>query len=86
MRKIIFKRITFLDLDDDETKKIINNSGLFVFPSGPGLETINQNNNYHNALKGADYVFFDSSYFILLLKLYLSDSFKYPQSARKHGM
>ena len=76
MRKIIFKRITFLDLDNDETKKIINNSGLFVFPSGPGLGTINQNNNYHNALKEADYVFFDSGYFVLLLKLLKNVSVK----------
>ena len=67
MRKIIFKKITFLDLDEDETKKIINNSGLFVFPSGPGLGTINQNNNYHNTLKEADYFFFDFGYFVLLL-------------------
>ena len=75
MRKIIFKKITFLDLDEDESEKIINSGGLFVFPSGPGLETINQNNNYHNALKEADYVFFDSGYFVLLLK-YLSGSFR----------
>ena len=37
MRKIIFKKITFLDLDEDESEKIINSGGLFVFASGPGL-------------------------------------------------
>ena len=76
MREIIFKRIKFLDLNESESKKIINNNGLFVFPSGPGLETINQNNSYHNALKEADYVFFDSGYFVLLLKLLKNVSVK----------
>ena len=69
MRKIIFKKINFIDLDYENFHKIINKKGLFVFPSAPGLASIDEKDNYHDSLKRADYVFFDSGFFVLLLKL-----------------
>ena len=44
--------------------------GLFVFPSGPGLASIDEHDSYYNSLKKADYVFFDSGLFILLLSIF----------------
>ena len=70
MRKITFKGINFLDLKDDQFEKIIQNKGLFVFPSGYGLPSINKKLKYYKSLKKADYVFFDSGFFILLLRLF----------------
>ena len=68
MRKIIFKKIKFVDLQEFELEKLIKKRGLFLFPSGPGLSTIEKNKEYHKALQNADYVFFDSGYFVILLK------------------
>lgn len=42
--------------------------GLFVFPSGPALANINKNKKYLDSLINADFVFFDSSYFVFLLR------------------
>ncbi|MAM17296.1 MAG: hypothetical protein CMC10_08390 [Flavobacteriaceae bacterium] len=69
MKKIIFKKIKFLSLNENEFFKIIKKNGLFVFPSGPGLSSINKDNIYLKALQNSDYVFFDSGYFVLLLNL-----------------
>lgn len=68
MKKILFNKIKFLNIDKDEFDKLILNNGLFVFPSGPGLATIDKDNVYHESLINADYVFFDSGYFVLLLR------------------
>lgn len=70
MRKIIFKKIKFLDIDEKNLKDIIKKRGLFLFPSGPGLSTIEKDKKYHLALQKADFVFFDSGYFVLLLKIF----------------
>lgn len=69
MKKIIFKKINFLNFKASHFLKIINKSGLFVFPSGPGLATIDKNDNYLISLQNSDYVFFDSGYFVLLLRI-----------------
>ena len=68
MNKIKFRNINFLNLEDKDFNKIIKNKGLFVFPSAPGLASINEHINYYESLKNADYVFFDSSFFVLLIR------------------
>ncbi len=70
MRNIIFKKINFLDIEEYEFDKIIKKNGLFVFPSGPGLSTITRDKIYLKSLINSDYVFFDSGYFVLILKLF----------------
>lgn len=69
MKKIIFKKISFLDIKEDEIYKLFKKKGLFVFPSGPGLSTIENEKIYLKSLINADYVFFDSGYFVLLLRI-----------------
>jgi UDP-N-acetyl-D-mannosaminuronic acid transferase (WecB/TagA/CpsF family) len=70
VKKIIFKKINFISFESNEFSKIIQKKGLFVFPSGPGLANIDKDNNYSKSLSGADYVFFDSGYFVLLLRIF----------------
>jgi len=68
--KIIFKDICFTNLKEKNFKKVINQKGLFLFPSGPGLASINNDKNYYNSLRNSDYVFFDSGFFVLLIKFF----------------
>ena len=68
IKKIIFKDIIFNNFDHQNFKKIITKKGLFVFPSGPGLGSINSSKEYFVSLKKADLVFLDSGFFVLLLK------------------
>jgi len=68
IKKIIFKDIIFNNFDHQNFNKIIKKKGLFVFPSGPGLGSINSSKEYFVSLKKADLVFFDSGFFVLLLK------------------
>jgi len=68
--KIKFKGIIFKNFQDKNFKKIIEKKGLFLFPSGPGLSSIEKEIPYLKALKNADYNFFDSGYFVLLLKYF----------------
>ena len=70
MKKIIFKKISFINLNSNKFNDLIIKKGLFVFPSAPGLANIENNSKYYNSLKKADYVFFDSGFFVLLLKLF----------------
>ena len=46
IKKIIFKDIIFNNFDHQNFKKIITKKGLFVFPSGPGLGSINSSKEY----------------------------------------
>lgn len=68
IKKTLFKDIIFNNFDHKSFKKIISRKGLFVFPSGPGIASIDTSKKYYNALKKADYVFHDSGFFVLLLK------------------
>ena len=68
--KVIFKKIAFSNINPNKFKKYILKNGLFVFPSGPGLANIEKSKIYHNSLKKADFVFFDSGFFVLLLKIF----------------
>ena len=70
MKKIIFKEINFLDFKEDQFNQIIKKKGLFVFPSGFGLPSIENDLRYYLSLKKADFVFFDSGFFVLLLKFF----------------
>ena len=69
IKKIIFKNIIFNKFDKKNFKKIILKKGLYTFPSGPGIASIDTSKEYHNSLKKADLVFFDSGFFVLLLKI-----------------
>ena len=67
---IKFYNIKFQNFNDNDFMKIINKTGLFVFPSGPGLSMIEDSPNYLISLKKADYVFFDSGFFVILLRIF----------------
>ena len=68
--KVIFKRIIFNNIYDKNFKKYIVKKGLFVFPAGPALASISHSNEYYDSIKKADLVFFDSGFFVLLLKIF----------------
>ena len=57
IKQIKFKGITFRNFDIKDFKKIIERKGLFLFPSGPGLASIETEKNYFEALKAANYNF-----------------------------
>lgn len=69
IKKIKFKKIFFNNFYEKDFLKIINTNGFFVFPSGPGLATLNDNETYRKSLQNADLVFFDSGYFVFLLRI-----------------
>jgi len=68
MKKIIFKNITFINIKSNDLYPYFYKKGLFLFPSGPGLSTLNKDKIYHKSLINADFVFFDSGFFVLLLR------------------
>ena len=70
IKKVLFKGITFNNIKKTDFDRIIKKKGLFVFPSGPGLASIYSSSKYHNSLKRADLVFFDSGFFVLLLRFF----------------
>ena len=68
--KIIFKKIKFYNIDAKNFDRYIARKGLFVFPAGPALALIEKSYEYHESLKKANLVFFDSGFFVLLLKIF----------------
>ena len=70
LKKIVFKKIVFRNLRHFEFNNIILNKGYFTFPSGPGLASINLSKKYHVSLQKSDLVFFDSGFFIILLRVF----------------
>ena len=68
--KVVFKKIKFNNIDPNKFKKYITKNGLFVFPAVPALATINNSNQYYKSIQRADFVFFDSGFFVLLLKIF----------------
>ena len=70
IKKVLFKDVTFENIKSLDFNKIIKKKGLFLFPSGPGLASIDNNSKYHNSLRRADLVFFDSGFFVLLLRFF----------------
>ena len=96
IKHIIFKKIKFNNVNSKTFNKYINKNGLFVFPAGPALSNIEKSNEYYKSLQKADFVFFDSGFFVLLLRLFknihvqkfsgykfLSMFFKYLKKNRK---
>ncbi len=70
IKKIIFKKIKFHNINYKNFNKYIVKKGLFVFPAGPALVNIEKSKKYHESIKQADLVFFDSGFFVLLLKIF----------------
>ena len=70
INKVIFKKIIFHNVDTKNFNNYILKKGLFVFPAAPGLASISQSNRYYQSIKKADVVFFDSGFFVLLLKIF----------------
>ena len=70
MKKILFENIKFININKNQINSILKRDGLFVFPSAPGLASIKTKKKYHNSLIQADYVFFDSSFFVFLLRIF----------------
>ena len=68
--KIIFKKIIFNNIDTKNFDKCVTKKGLFVFPAGPALASIQKSSQYYRSIKKADLVFFDSGLFVLLLKIF----------------
>ncbi len=69
-KKIVFKNIKFNNINSKNINKYIKKKGLFVFPSGPGLASIEKSHKYYQSIKQADLVFFDSGFFVILLKVF----------------
>tara|TARA_B100001063_G_scaffold212851_1_gene212108 strand:+ start:838 stop:1569 length:732 start_codon:yes stop_codon:yes gene_type:complete len=67
---IIFKKIKFNNINYDKFNKYIVKKGLFVFPAGPALATIQKSKKYYHSIQRADLAFFDSGFFVLLLKIF----------------
>ena len=70
INKIIFKKIQFNNINFKNFDKYILKKGLFIFPAGPALATIDESKEYYKSLKKADLVFFDSGFFVLLLRFF----------------
>ena len=70
IKKIQFKNIIFNNFNFKEFETIIKKKGYYTFPSAPGIASISSGREYYNSLKNADYVFFDSGFFVLLLRLF----------------
>ena len=51
VNKIIFKKIKFSNINSKKFKKFIIKKGLFVFPAGPALATIEKSHQYYKSLQ-----------------------------------
>ena len=69
IKKIIFQKIAFHNIQKKDFNIHIKQKKLFVFPSGSGIPLIAEDKKYYLSLKKADYVFFDSGFFVLLLRI-----------------
>ncbi len=68
--KIIFKKIRFNNILFTNIEKYLLKKGLFVFPAGPALANIEKSSKYYRSIRSADFVFFDSGFFVLLLRIF----------------
>ena len=66
--KIKYKNIIFNNLSEKDFPDLMKSDGLFTFPAAPPLATLELNSEYHKSLSSSDFVFFDSGYFVLLLR------------------
>ena len=71
IKKIKFYDIDFHNLTNFNDLEIHFKRGIFAcFPSGPGLATLRNDHLYKKSLKNAEFNFFDSGLFVLLLRLF----------------
>ena len=70
LKRIIFKKIKFDNIEFKKFNKYIIKDGLFVFPAGPALASVEKSKEYYKSIQNADFVFFDSGFFVLLLKIF----------------
>ena len=62
--------ISFINGDYKEAFSLLKKGKFMVVPSGPGLSTIDQDEKYWNALKGADFSIPDSGFMVILARLF----------------
>ena len=60
----------FIDGNYNNVKSLLNDGNLMVIPSGPGLASINKDLRYREALQNSDFAIPDSTYMIILLRLF----------------
>ena len=70
INEVIFRNIKFNNIESNNFKRYIKKKGLFVFPAAPALASIDKSNKYYLSIKQADLVFFDSGFFVILLKVF----------------
>ena len=70
VNNIIFKKIKFNNIKVKNFNRFIVKRGLFVFPAAPALASIDKSNKYYESIRKADLVFFDSGFFVLLLRVF----------------
>jgi len=70
IKNVIFKKIKFTNFNQKKFNKIINKKGNFVFPAAPALVEIEKSKYYYKSLQEADFVFFDSGLFVIMLKIF----------------
>lgn len=70
IKKIKFRNIVFNNFKENQIKFIMKKNGLFVFPAAEPLATLEENSQYHKSLIFSDFVFFDSGYFVFLLRIF----------------
>ena len=58
--------IDFFNGDVKQVVQILKSGGLMVVPSGPGLNTIEDDHTYYRSLRAADLVIADSGYMALI--------------------
>ena len=68
--KIIFNKIKFYNINYKNFDNYIVKKGLFVFPAGPALASIQKSNKYYKSIQKADFVFFDSGFFCFIIKIF----------------
>lgn len=68
IKKLVYKKIIFNNIQINDFENILEKDGLFTFPAGPTLANLKYGSTYHQALINSNLVFFDSGYFVLLLR------------------
>jgi len=68
MKTFEFLKIKFTNFKSNKIDILLKKFFL-VFPAGPGLSTVDKEPVYLKTLQNSEYVFFDSGYFVLLLRI-----------------
>jgi len=62
--------IKFENVEKDKLFNPLNFKGLLTFPAAPALVNIFKDKKYYLSLKNSNYVFFDSGYLCLILRIF----------------